>query len=261
MRRSTSRCLLAEGTLHGRWISDSSPGLAKSATPAQCTQGVEAISNLIAAAAFFILFHRGVSGSRLRGRAVDRLGVAAYARLFGLVSIGALVWLGFAYAGAGAGGMRLWPVPPAVAWLQWVLQPIACLFVIAGLTTRNPATFGQEAVADAAEPVWGMLRVTRHPFLWGIGVFAIGHLLTTPTPRGLVLFGSLAFVALTGTRSIDAKRRRSMGSKWLVFEAQTSNLPFAAIVAGRQRFRWRELGWWRPGLSVSLAALLGALHP
>jgi uncharacterized membrane protein len=219
------------------------------------------MSNLIAAAAFFILFHRGVSGSRLRGRAVNLLGLAAYARLFGLVSIGALVWLGFAYAGAGAGAVRLWSVHPVVAWLQWVLQLIACLLIVAGLTTRNPATFGQEAVADSAQPVWGMLRVTRHPFLWGIGLFAIGHLLTTPTPRGLVLFGSLAFVALTGARSIDAKRRRSMGSQWLAFEARTSNLPFAAIVAGRQLFRWRELGWWRPVLSMALAALLGALHP
>ena len=50
----------------------------------------------------------------------------------------------------------------------------------------------------------GALRVTRHPFLWGIALFSVGHLATVPTRASLLLFGTLLVVALTGTVSIDA---------------------------------------------------------
>jgi uncharacterized membrane protein len=221
------------------------------------------VGNLFAAAAFFVLLHRGVSGSRLREPLVRVLGHSAYARLFQLASVAGVLWLGFAYAGAQSvgGAERFWTLHPAAVWAQWLLQPLALLLVVAGITTPNPGTFGQEAVADSREPVRGMLRVTRHPFLWGIGLFAIGHLLATPTPRGLVLFGSLAFVALSGTLSIDAKRRHSLGPKWAAFESQTSNIPLAAIVAGRQRLLLAEIGWRRAIAAAAIAALLVAVHP
>src|SRR5262249_26116361 len=41
--------------------------------------------------------------------------------------------------------------------------------------------------------------------------------------------------------AIDAKRRRSFGEQWMQFAAVTSNVPFAAIVAGKNR-----LGPWLP---------------
>jgi uncharacterized membrane protein len=220
------------------------------------------VGNLFAAAAFFVLLHRGVSGSRLREPLVRVLGPSTYARLFQLASVAGVLWLGFAYAGAQSGGAeRFWTLHPAAVWAQWLLQPLALLFVVTGISTPNPGTFGQEAVADSREPVRGMLRVTRHPFLWGIGLFAIGHLLATPTPRGLVLFGSLALVALSGTLSIDAKRRHSLGPKWAAFESQTSNIPFAAIVAGRQRLLLAEIGWRRVIAAATIAVLLVAMHP
>jgi uncharacterized membrane protein len=220
------------------------------------------MSNLMVAAAFFVLLHRGVSGSSLRQRLVRALGESTYARFFQLMSLGGVLWLGLAYSGAavGDGAHRLWAVHPAAVWAQLLLQPLALLLVIAGVTTPNPGTFGQEAVAESREPVRGMLRITRHPFLWGIGLFAIGHLLVTPTPRGLVLFSTLALVALSGTLSIDAKRRRSLGPKWTAFEAQTSNLPFVAIADGRQKLSLGEIGWWRPLMAVGVATLLAAIH-
>jgi uncharacterized membrane protein len=219
------------------------------------------MSNLIAAAAFFVLLHPGVSGSPLRHLFVRSLGDATYARLFQLASLGGVVWLGFAYGGTTGAADKLWVVHPVTMGLQLLLQPMALLLLVSGITTPNPGTFGQEAVADTREPVRGMLRVTRHPFLWGVTLFAIGHLLVVPTPRGLVLFGSLAFVALTGTFSIDAKRRRSLGPKWDSFEIRTSNIPFAAIAVGRQALCWREIGWRKPLGTIGLAALFAVFHP
>jgi uncharacterized membrane protein len=51
--------------------------------------------------------------------------------------------------------------------------------------------------------------------------------------------------ALLGTISIDAKRRRKLGASWDSFAAKTSNIPFAAAIAGRNRLKIGESFGWR----------------
>jgi uncharacterized membrane protein len=119
----------------------------------------------------------------------------------------------------------------------------------------------QEGALQKPDVVKGMLRVTRHPFLWGVALWAIGHLIVKGDAASIVLFGSLLALALFGTVSIDAKRRRALGAAWDAFAAQTSNLPFAAIAAGRQRLDLREIGWWRIALAVVVWAVLAWAHP
>ena len=193
---------------------------------------------------------------------VRRIGELAYGRSFQIASLAGLVWLGMAYAGANQAAVvgQLWSVPPLVRDLQLIIQPLALLLIVTGLTTPNPGTFRQEAVADQSDIVRGVLRVTRHPFLWGVALFAAGHLLATPSPRNLVLFGTLLVVALAGTVSIDAKRRRALGPKWTAFAARTSNIPFAAILAGQQPLRLDELGWKMTIAAAALSAVLVLTH-
>jgi uncharacterized membrane protein len=183
--------------------------------------------------------------------------------LFSLASVAGLAWLGFAYAMARntAGDEVFWSVTPATRWLQIVLQLLAMLLIVPGLTTPNPTSVRQEGSLDRVDVVRGMLRITRHPFLWGVAVWAIGHLIVKGDAASLVLFGSLLALALFGTASIDAKRRRTLGGKWQAFVAQTSNVPFAAIAAGRQRLDLGEIGWWRIVLGVLVWGALAWAHP
>src|SRR5262249_10385950 len=94
----------------------------------------------------------------------------------------------------------------------------------------------------------GIVRVTRHPFLTGVGLWALVHLIGNGDLASLVFFATWAIVALAGTVSIDAKRRRLLGAAWEPFAAQTSIVPFAAIAAGRNHFVPREIGLWRWGI-------------
>ena len=212
------------------------------------------MTSLLAAAVVFLALHLLVSGTPLRDVLVSRLSAGVYMGLFSVASLAGLVWLGFAYAHArGATGDAIfWMVTPVTRWVQIVLQIVAFQFIVIGLTTRNPTTVGGESSLDRPDVVSGMLRVTRHPFLWGVAIWAAGHLLVNGDAASLVLFGSLLFLALGGTASIDAKRRRMLGERWTAFAAQTSNPPFAAILGGRQTLKLGEIGWWRPLLAFAI---------
>jgi uncharacterized membrane protein len=217
------------------------------------------VTSIALAALFFVGVHLLVAGTGARDRLVALLGEQGYQGAFSLLALAGIVWLCVAWAGA----------PPAVPqWsgvslrpVVWVLMLIAFAFVAIGLTTRSPTATGGEGSLEGDEPARGILRITRHPFLWGVAIWSACHAAVNPDLPSLVFFGSLLLLAVLGPRSIDAKRRRKHGERWDRFAAVTSNVPFAAIVGGRNRLAVREIGGWRVGLAVVLyVAFLGA-HP
>jgi uncharacterized membrane protein len=215
--------------------------------------------NLVAAAAFFLLIHVLISGSRVRGLLIARLGEPAYRGLFSVLSVAGLAWLVMAYARAPF--QFLW-VPPE--WLRLLALPlvfVAFLIGVPGILTPNPTAAAFEARLQRADAVQGIIRVTRHPFLWGATLWAAAHVLANGDLGALVLFGSLLLLTVHGTFSIDRKRRGAYGESWRAFAAATSNVPFAAILAGRNHFALREIGLWR--LAAALTAFLAVLflHP
>lgn len=221
------------------------------------------MTELTAAAIAFFLLHRGVAGTRLRDVLVARIGTKAFRVLFAIASLLALVWLWSTYADfrAGAANTVWFEPPPFFLPIQAALQLLAILLIVTGLTTRNPTIVGGGTAVRNHDIVRGVLRITRHPFMWGVTILCIGHMLVAPSAASWLFFGSLLVVASTGTRSIDAKRRRALGADWNGFAASTSNLPFAAIVAGRQSLRLTEIGLWRVILAIVVYAALVLLHP
>ena len=201
---------------------------------------------LWAAAAFFLAIHLVVAGSGLRDRIVGTIGEKPYLGLFSLVSIGGIVWLSMAYNGALTGPNPLyWVAPLWALHLSPLIILVAALFAVIGVTTANPTAVGAEALATNPDTVRGMLRITRHPFLWGVAIWALWHLLINGDQASIIFFGTFALLALLGTFSIDDKRERKMGEAWRDFASKTPNPPFLAIVAGRNSLKPGELGWWR----------------
>lgn len=219
--------------------------------------------NLIAASAFFVLIHLMVSGTRVRDGLVARLGQGPYLGLFSLMSAVGLIWLGIAFGQARGSPENepYWSVGQASRHIQMGLQFLAVMLIVIGLSTSNPTSVRQEGALERPDVVRGILRVTRHPFLWGVALWALGHLIVNGDRASLILFGSLLILAVSGTASIDAKRKRALGPAWDGFAAQTSNIPFAAIVAGRQRLILSEIGAVRILVAVAVYAALLFGHP
>jgi uncharacterized membrane protein len=217
--------------------------------------------SLIAASAFFLLIHFGVSGTRLRELLVGRIGAGPYRGAFALASLVGLFWMISGYGRAPR--VDLWGHLSSLRPLAFVLVLVAFLFVGIGLATPSPTQVGMESkLARGTDIVHGIVRITRHPFLWGVGLWAFVHLILNGDVASVIFFGSLLLLALAGTTFIDAKRRRSFGDQWSRFTQATSNVPFAAIATGRNELgpALREIGILRPVIATAAYVVVLVLH-
>lgn len=207
----------------------------------------------LAALAWFLL-HAAVAGSGLRALLIERFGEKAYRGGFSLASVASLWWLVSEYRGAPF--HPLWLAPRPLYFVPLALVPLALVFLVGAFTVPSPTSVGGEKHLAAGDAARGLLRVTRHPFLWAVTLWATAHLLVNVDAGSLLFFSSLGVTALRGAFDIDRKRRRSNPVEFARFEATTSNVPFAALLAGKNRLVLREL--WLPvglGLAVTLAAV------
>jgi uncharacterized membrane protein len=217
--------------------------------------------NLIAASAYFLLIHFGVSGTRLRDALVARLGPGRYRGAFALASIVGLAWMIYAFRHAPA--VPLWGLVLGFRPTAYGVVFIAFLFAVIGVATPSPTRVGMESkLTQGPDSARGMVRITRHPFLWGAALWALAHLIMNGELAALILFGTLLVLALGGPAAIDARRRRAFGDHWTQFAAVTSNIPFAAIAAGRNRLApaVREIGAWRVLLAIVVYVVAFYLH-
>lgn len=213
--------------------------------------------SLLLAGLFFIAVHIGIAGTTLRDRVVAAIGDRPYMIAFSIASIGGIAWLVIAYKAADY--VQTWGQPEWWKLVADILMLPAFMLVIIGLATPNPTAVAQEKLAG--QPPRGIVRVTRHPFLVGAGLWAFLHLVANGDVASLLLFGTLLIVCVAGPPSIDAKRRRALGAPaWDVFAQRTSIVPFGAIAAGRNTLDIGQIGWWRIGLGVLACVLFIGGH-
>lgn len=202
------------------------------------------MGSLLLAAGVLLVTHLGASASGLRGRLVSAIGQGPYMGLYLVVALGAFAWLIYLYVTL----PRLdyfWFPDPRLYWVPKVLMLLATTLLVGGFMVRNPTATGQEGVMDdpakVDEAVTGVNRITRHPFQWAVVLWAASHLAANGDQVSVVFFSAFMLLSLLGTLNLDAKKRAQFGERFATFESRTSNLPFAAIVSGRNRLALGEL--------------------
>lgn len=201
------------------------------------------MTELILAALFFLGLHLGIAGTAIRDSAIAMFGETVYRAVFSILSLLGIVWLAHAYARADY--IETWGqlagFKPYAAGLMFV----AFYLVVLGVSTPNPMAVGGEKLLHADQPVQGIQRITRHPFLCGVVLWALIHVIANGDIASLVLFGSLLVMVLMGMRSIDSKRKKSCGQHWEHYAAVTSIIPFRAIKEGRNTLVIGEFKLWQ----------------
>ena len=215
--------------------------------------------SLVIAGVAFCGSHILLSSTRLRGSLRDQLGERGFLAVYSLTSLVIFAWFVAAYSAAPT--IVLWPRQRWTALVPVSVMPLATILLVAGYSTRNPTAVGMERSARADDPAPGILSVTRHPVMWAIGLWAVAHLIANGDLSAVLFFGSLAALALGGTVLIDRKKQLALGSNWARLAELTSNVPFAALLTGRTKLRWREIGLLRVAAGLLLYAVLYLAHP
>jgi uncharacterized membrane protein len=210
------------------------------------------LTTLLAATVVFLATHF-ITSTPLRPLLVNAVGEWPYRGAYSLIALATLAWMAWAYAKAPQEILfRGWREAPYLA------MPLAFVLLACGYG-RNPTMVGADKLLKSEDPARGMIRITRHPIMWGIMLWAASHIAARGELKSLIFFGGLLALAAAGTLLMDARKRSN--PDWPRFAAVSSNVPFVAVVQGRNRVRWREIGWKRPAIGLAAFVLVLLVHP
>ena len=210
------------------------------------------METLVAATLVFVATHF-VTSTPLRPLMVSAIGEWPYRGAYSLVALVTLVWMGWAFANAPRE-----PLWVGIREIPYLVMPLAFVLIACGYG-RNPTMVGADRLLKSEDPARGIIRITRHPIMWGLMLWAASHILARGDLRSLIFFGGLLLVAALGTILMDARKRRN--PDFVRFAAVSSNVPLVAIAQGRNRIVWREIGWLRPAAGLAAFFLVLLFHP
>src|SRR5207249_3906558 len=130
--------------------------------------GSEMFERLALAAFLWFAIHAFIAGSELRWVLSRRLGEVGFRGFFSVLSLASLLFLIQAYRRAGF--YPLWFAPKPIHWLPLVVMPLVLALIVGAFSVPNPTLVGAEKILERTDAARGVLRITRHPFLWGVAL-------------------------------------------------------------------------------------------
>ena len=149
---------------------------------------------LIAGLVLFFGVHVFSSVRRARARLIQVTGEKPYKAAYSLIS---LAGFGLIVMGMGkAPRTELWAAPEWGRYAALWFMPLAFIALTASFIPGN------------------LRRVTAHPMLWGVTLWALLHLLANGDLAGLLLFGSFGLYAVHAMSSQNARGAAASTRKW-----------------------------------------------
>jgi uncharacterized membrane protein len=211
--------------------------------------------------AFFLSVHLLTGGLRLKHTLIEGIGHLGYRFLFVLLSLVGLGWMIIGYSVAVEDPLNIHFYHLPVFFDYFSLLPMLLSFFLIVVGALSPLPTDLEAIAKKGiKPVHGIIRISRHPILAGIGIWSFTHFVLSGNMAGYIFFGTLFILSFMGAHSIDRKRVEIMGEAYISFMNRTSVFPFNAIMEGRNAIMPEEIGFIRPFFAVSCFCVFVALH-
>ena len=215
------------------------------------------MSRFLGVFAIFLLSHLIAATPAIRRRLVALLGEVLFTICYSAMSLTLFTWL--IKSAQQAPYIELWPPQVWTYAITVALMPVAALLFGAGLLQPNPFSIAFVATPfDPAKP--GAVAITRHPLLWGLGLWGLAHVPANGDLAAVLMFGGLSSFGLIGMWAVESRKRKMLGAaQWQQLAGPTSVLPFAALLGGRARWptdRGTLLGG-AIGLAVALWLVFG----
>lgn len=208
----------------------------------------QSLVSLCAANVTFVGMHFAMSHP-LRGPMVGALGERGFQLFYTLVSLAAFGWIVMAFKASPSGDL---PGSGEVGWVVATLLTIPAMVLLAGSLVGNPALPTPLASKQAREDARGVFRVTRHPMMWGIALWALSHFILASSWRTTITASAMGILALVGAALQDRKKEALMGPAWQEWERKTNFWPRWEALARAGHFPWAA--------GIALFLLLTWLH-
>jgi uncharacterized membrane protein len=201
---------------------------------------------------WWVLFggtHIGGSSVALRSALIRKIGLRPFKLLYSLVAFATFVPLCWTYFVDRHSGEMLFEAGPALGLVAQALMLLALLALAQSLVTPNPLSTMVELAGSYSPAPRGIQRITRHPSGLAMGLFGLAHCLANPFTGDWIFFGGFTVFAVLGAIHQDRRTLATGPAAVKEFQEATSSVPFAAILAGKQRLA--------PGEYNRLALLAG----
>ena len=171
----------------------------------------------------FFLSHSLPVRPPLRPSLQARLGSVGFTLAYSALSLAVLAWL--ISAAGRAPHVVLWDWAPWQVHVPLTVMGPVCLILALSIGRPNPFSFGgaRNDEFDPAQP--GIVRLSRHPLLLALALWAAAHVVPNGDLAHVILFGTFAAFALLGGRLIDLRKRREMGPEWQRMHDRVADAP------------------------------------
>ncbi|MFN3468537.1 MAG: NnrU family protein [Novosphingobium meiothermophilum] len=200
-----------------------------------------ALIHLLLATTIFVLSHFAMSGP-LRRSLASAMGAQGFLIFYSAVSLGTFVWAMVAFDRS-ASGLALWDGTALVPWIIASVLTIVAMALLFPSFVRNPALPGQNNAGLRTVIPMGVYSITRHPMMWGIALWALGHIIAAPTFRVIIFMTGMIVLALVGSHLQDKRKLAGNSREFAPWQRRTSFWP-----------RWRRLGALREIWLLALVA-------
>ncbi|MEE4189572.1 MAG: NnrU family protein, partial [Roseobacter sp.] len=189
-----------------------------------------------------------------KSRIAAKIGHRGFGVSYSILSIAMLTML--IWSAGKTPYVELWP---QMVWHRHVVHLgmlIVCLILAFSIARPNPFSFGgaRNDRFESTRP--GIVRMTRHPVLIALALWAGLHLLPNGDVAHVLLFGVLGSFALAGRALVNRRKCREMGAE------QWNDLN---VAVGKARLFNQPLSWIGATVRIIAAiagfAALFALHP
>ncbi len=210
-------------------------------------------------AALFIGSHFFLSFGPVRSAITGAIGEQAFRVFYSLIALGTFIPLVVVFARNKHAGPMLWnlrDVAP-LRWLVWLMMLAATVIFVASFITPNPATIG---VPTGDGTPRGILKLTRHPAFVAFSLFGFSHMIMNGWIGDIAFFATFPLLGLVGAWHQDRRKVRQRDERYGRFYEQTSFVPGAALVSGRQSFGMADFPWLAMVIGFAAFLVLIALH-
>jgi uncharacterized membrane protein len=212
---------------------------------------------------WFLFGGTHIVGSSLpvRNLMIRRIGRLGFKTLYTLLALATFTGLCYFFFRHKHAGYHLYNAGYLLQLLANFLMLAAFIILLQGLVTSNPMTTLAELSRRYVSSGQGIQRITRHPQNFAFGLFGLAHLLANPYVGDWIFFGGFIVFGFAGSIHQDRRQRATGPREIQKFLADTSAMPFLAIIKGKQRLGLDE--YYPPALvaAIVLFILLKLLHP